>query len=291
VDPEEAAVQTLTAQVQAAVSASAGVEQVPSNLTPTLDRAAYSKQAPFLEGCALTWTKVRQPDCSYGDPAGSVTVSLVGDSHAAQWQPALESTAEQRHWRLQVRTKVTCPLLDLPITSPYLGRRYTECEQWRAQVLDRLRAEHPALVVLAMSHRYGADFGFTSFDPAWVDSLGRTVAQLRSTGAAVLVLGPVPDPRTWAPTCLSEHLTTAVACSPDRDVAVDDAGIAAEARATTAAGGRYADLTALFCTTARCPLVVGNTLVYRDDNHVSVEYATLLGPVVAELVSAALPGG
>jgi peptidoglycan/LPS O-acetylase OafA/YrhL len=290
VDPGEAAVLALTAQVQAAVSASVGVERVPSNLTPTLDRAPYSKQAPFLEGCALTWTKVQQPDCTYGDPAGSVTVSLVGDSHAAQWQPALQSTAEQRHWRLQVRTKVTCPLLDLPIASPYLGREYVECEQWRSRVVDELRAAPPALIVLGMSRRYGDDFGFASYDPRWVDSLARTVVGLR-TIAPVLVLGPIPDPHGNVPTCLSEHLATATACAPTRGAGLDDVGIAAEEAAVTAGGGEYADLADLFCTADRCPVIVGNTLVFRDDNHVTVEYATLLGPVLSALVEESLSGG
>ena len=58
----------------------------------------------------------------------------------------------------------------------------------------------------------------------------------------------------------------------------------------TAGGGQYADLTDLFCTADRCPVIVGNTLVFRDDNHVTVEYATLLGPVLSALVDESLPG-
>src|SRR3954447_7325097 len=42
--------------------------------------------------------------------------------------------------------------------------------------------------------------------------------------------------------------------------------------------GTYADLTDLFCTQVECPLVVGNTLVFRDDNHLTVEYASRAGP-------------
>ncbi len=163
--------------------------------------------------------------------------------------------------------EVTCPLQELRITSPYLGRRYTECEQWRGQVMSRLQAEHPRLVVLDMSRRYGADFGFTSYDPAWLDTLGRTVAQPRGTGATVLVLGPAADPRTSVPTCLSAHLDDATGCAPPR-----------------------ADLTDLFCAPDRCPVVVGNTLVFRDDNHVTAEYARLLAPVMGALVDGAMAG-
>jgi hypothetical protein len=291
-DPREARLQTLIDQVQAAVSASADVSAVPGNLTPPLARASTDTALPFQNGCYRSFTATSQPPCVFGDPAGTSTVALVGDSHAAAWYPAVEPLAEQRHWRLDVLAKATCPfLLDLTIRSPYLGREFTECEQWRSTVLARLRAEHPSLVVLAMSRRYGADFDFTTYDPSWLAALTRTVATLRAAGATVLVLGPVPDPRTWVPTCLSDHLDSATACAPTVGAAVNAPGVASEAAATEAGGGRYAELTRLFCAADRCPPIVGDDLVYRDDNHVTVEYATVLAPVIAAEIETVLPGG
>jgi peptidoglycan/LPS O-acetylase OafA/YrhL len=288
--PEQTAVQALTGQVQAAVVASVDVQAVPSNLEPPLAGASADRPAPFRDGCVLTWTAVRVRTCTYGVAESAITVALVGDSHAAQWEPAFDQVAQQRGWRLDTLGKVTCPLLDLPITSPYLGRRYTECEQWRSEVLDRIRAAPPAVVVLGMTRRYGADFGFTVYGPQWLDTLTRTVADIRATGAAVLVLGPVPDPHTNVPSCLSERLTSAAACAPDRARAVSQPGIAAEAAATAAGGGHYADLTSLFCTPTRCPVIVGDQLVYRDDNHLTVGYAQWLTPVLAAEVDRAMSG-
>ncbi|HEX9178339.1 MAG TPA: acyltransferase family protein [Mycobacterium sp.] len=285
---QDGAVAQMTARVQAAVTASVAVQAVPSNLSPSLAEAPGDKPTVFLNGCVRSWREVGQDECASGDTASATTVALVGDSHAAMWNPAFEPLAQQRHWRLETLGKVTCPLMELPITSPYLGRQYTECEQWRTDVLNRLAAERPRLIVVSMSRRYGADFGFTSFDPAWVNGLSRLVSRLRATGAAVLVLGPIPDPLTTVPTCVSGHLNDAQACSPPRSEAVNDAGNATEAAATTAAGGQYADLTSLFCTTDRCPVIVGNNLVYRDDNHVTIEYAQALGPVIGAIADSAL---
>jgi hypothetical protein len=289
--PQEAAVQGAFAQARNAVAASAGLQAVPSNLDPSLADAPGDKAAVFVNGCVRSWRDLGQSECATGDAASPTTVALVGDSHAAMWNPAFEQLAQQRHWRLETLAKVTCPLQDLRITSPYLGREYTECEQWRAQIMDRLQAEHPRLVVVGMSRRYGADFGFTSYDPAWIDTLGRTVARLRSTGATVLVLGPAPDPQASVPTCLSGHLNDASACAPALGVAIDGGGISAERAATTTAGGHYADLTDLFCTADRCPMIVGNTLVFRDDNHVTTEYAQLLAPVIGALADRAVADG
>jgi peptidoglycan/LPS O-acetylase OafA/YrhL len=287
-DAYRAAVEHAFAQAQAAVAASAGLTAVPSNLTPPLAEAAADKASVFVNGCVRSWRDQGQSECATADTGSSTTVALVGDSHAAMWQPALQQVAEERHWRLETLARVTCPLQDLPITSPYLGREYTECEQWRTEITARLQAEHPRLIVLGIGRRYGGDFGFVSYDPAWIDSLGRLVRQLRDTGASVLVLGPIPDPHSTVPTCLSAHLDDVGACTPARSVAVNDAGIAAEQAATTTGGSRYADLTPLFCTAERCPVIVGNNLVYRDDNHLTISYAQALAPVIGTLADRAL---
>jgi hypothetical protein len=287
-DPYDTAVVQAVAQVQASVANSSGLQQLPSNLSPSLADAPADKPEVFLNGCVRSWREVGQSECASGDVNSSTTVALVGDSHAAMWSPAFEDLAVQRHWRLETLGKVTCPLQDLPITSPYLGREYTECEQWRAEVMSRLQNERPQLIVLSMSRRYGADFGFTSYDPAWMDSLTRLVARLRDTGAKVLVLGPIPDPHGNVPACLSEHIDDATACAQPRDSAMDEAGIRTEAAATAAGGGRYDDITPLFCTATQCPTVIGNNLVFRDDNHVTIEYAKALTPVISALADRAL---
>ena len=273
-------------QVLAAVAKSAEPAPVPANLSPALN--AIAKPEVFINGCVLSWRDVKQPDCVSGDVGAPTTVALVGDSHAAMWQPALEPVARERYWRLETMSKVLCPPMDLPTNSPYLGRRFAECEQWRGDVMARLEKSPPRLIVLDMSRRYGADFGFTSYDQAWQHGLTRLVQRLRGTGASVLVLGPVADPRSTAPTCVSAHMDNAAACAPARSEGLNDVGIAAESTATAAGGGQYARLSELFCTADRCPVIVGNTLVYRDDNHVTTEYARVLAPVLTEFVDKAL---
>jgi peptidoglycan/LPS O-acetylase OafA/YrhL len=291
VDPQEAAVQAVAAQVQVAVAAAADTQAVPSNLTPSLADAPTAKPAVFVNGCVRSWLGTGQDECASGDIAAARTMALVGDSHAAMWQPGLETVAVEEHWRLETMAKVLCPMFDLPTYSPYLGRDYTECDTWRTEVLDRLRAERPQLIVVDMARRYTSDYGFTVYGPEWLAALTRAVSELRATGAVVLVLGPVPDPQGNVPTCLSGHLDSAPACSPERGVAMNDAGIEAEAAAVTAGGGQYASLTDLFCAAARCPVVVGNHLVFRDDNHVSIDYAQFLAPALSAFVDRAVARG
>jgi hypothetical protein len=193
-------------------------------------------------------------------------------------------------------SKGACPLLDLPVNNPLrrLLEDFEHCEEWRGQIMARLRAEHPRLVVVSMWRGYGADeslTGFNAYDTAWIDGLTRFVQQLRGIGAKVLVLGPVPDPHFVVPICLSGYLDDVAACTPSRSTAVNQSGIAAESAATTSGGGQYADVTGLLCTTDRCPVIVGNTLVYLDENHLTLEYSRVLGPVVGTLADRELAHG
>ena len=69
---------------------------------------------------------------------------------------------------------------------------------------------------------------------------------------------------------------------------MNQSGIAAESTATKAGGGHYADVTKLFCTADRCPVIIGNNLVYFDQNHLTVEYSRALEPVIGALADRAL---
>ena len=293
----DAAVQRVFAQVHAAVVASAGLHAVPSNLRPPLDGGAGDGTAFAPNRCFRLQSQGDQPECATGNTASPTTVALVGDSHAAMWNPAFQQIAGQRPWRLEMMAKVGCPLMDVPLTNRLFSRlveHFRRCDQWRDEVMARLRAEHPRLVMVSVWRGYrggnenGWLSGFTPYDPAWINSLTRLVRQLRSFGMQVLVMGPIPDPHTVVPICLSGHLDDVAACTPSRSTAVNGAGIAAESAAARAGGGQYTDLTELFCTTNRCPVIVGNTQVYLDESHLTPEYSRQLAPVIGALADRAL---
>jgi hypothetical protein len=295
IQPYDTAVRQAFAQVRAWVAASADLKAVPSNLEPPLAHASAELKDVFFNGCLLNYFwEMRQPECATGDTASTTTVALVGDSHATMLAPAFQHVAAQRHWRLEILGKAACPPMSVPITNPIHHLLSNLCEQWHGQTIARLRAEHPRLVVVSMYRQYGADGiylpGFKAYDPVWIDTLTHLVQELRSIGAKVLVLGPVPDPHSVVPICLSGHLDDVTACSPPRSTAVNEHGIAAETAATQAGGGQYADLTDLFCTADRCPVIIGNNLVYFDKDHLTAEYTRLLAPVMGALADRVLAG-
>ncbi len=285
-----AVVEQMFTQVQAAVAASASLKAVPSNLDPSLTDAVYRKPSTGdLKGCVLNLLEVVQPECATGDTASSTKVALVGDSNAGMWAPAFGEVATQRRWRLELLGKAGCPMLDLPLNI-FAMRTFTECEEWRSRIIARLQSEHPRLVVLGLS-RHELGMNFAAYTREWTDSLHRLVHVLRGTGADVLVLGPIPDLHSMVPDCLSVHLDDATACSSPRTTAVNQSGVAAEGAATKTGGGQYADITELFCAVDRCPPIVGNTLVYLDEFHLTSEYSRLLAPVMGALADRALASG
>jgi peptidoglycan/LPS O-acetylase OafA/YrhL len=280
--PEELGpVDRMQAQVQSALAVALSQRELPVNLQPALAAAASDKAQPFFDGCLSAWTTPEPADCYYADLAASRTVLLMGDSHAAQWLPAVDTAAKQRGWRVQFLGKSACPPLDTPIFSPYLGRPYTECGQWLRDTIDEVRTEHPALVVVGVARHYDPSYGIGVYGPAWITGLVRTVREIEAAGSPVLVLGPIPKPRSDVPTCLSAHLSDVSRCTLRGSQAVSAAGLAAERAAVIAAGGHYLDLSPLFCTAQLCPVVVGNDLVYRDDNHITTAYAQAMTPLVS----------
>jgi SGNH domain (fused to AT3 domains) len=56
--------------------------------------------------------------------------------------------------------------------------------------------------------------------------------------------------------------------------------VQAERAAVERAGGGYLDVSPWICTRSTCAVVLGNLLVYRDDDHLSTSYPAWLAPLV-----------
>ena len=290
--PPQTPLDRLVGQVQSALAAALRANRVPANLTPSLSNVLDDMAEPFRDGCLASGTATQLSACFYADTATTNTVLLMGDSHAAQWFPAFERYARDRRLRLQLLAKGTCPPLRITVFSPALGRNYTECTRFLDQAIAEVRSIRPRLVVLGVARHYGPAYHFTVYSPQWLAGLAESVRQIRAAGAPVLVLGPIPKPPRDVPNCLSEHLADAQRCTTTQATTLNANGIRAEQAAVLAAGGQYLDLSTLFCTAGRCPVIVGNILLFRDDNHLTTSYPGWLSPVLgAELDAARAAAG
>jgi peptidoglycan/LPS O-acetylase OafA/YrhL len=279
-----------TTAVQAQVARSISEQNVPANLEPTLTGARTDEPPVFVDGCMDGYTDTSLLHCTFAATTATTTVVLFGDSHAAMWFPAVDHAASQYGWRLVTWTKATCPPFPVPIFSPVLGRTFTECDEWRAEVLRELTAMHPALVILGVARHYTDIYNFTPYSAVWLAGLGQEVSAIRSTGAQVMVMGPIPKPPFDVPGCLSAHMTDAAACTVPLSTGIDSNGMAAERAVVERNGGTYVVTQPWLCAGSSCAVMVDNLVVYRDDNHLTQAYADFLAPVVGPTMQEALAG-
>jgi hypothetical protein len=222
------------------------------------------------------------PTCIYGNPDSSVIVALFGDSHAAQWFPALEAVATDRNWRLEVFVKSGCPTADVRIKREYLD---PECQAWRANVIASMTSVRPTLLIVA-STAYdpgGSDVGKDS-DTVWRRGLTATLDQMRPHADKLLIIGDTPLPAHEVPNCLTAFPTNVPYCGTTRDQGVDRSRLALEKDIAQQFDGQFVDPTGWVCGTSACPVIEGNIIVWRDNNHVSATMSTFLAPLMAAVV-------
>ncbi|MFF7213704.1 acyltransferase family protein [Streptomyces sp. NPDC008238] len=258
---------------------------LPANLRPGLARIKSSSSAVYRDGCHIGYESEATPRCVYGDRSAPKTVVLFGDSHAAQWFPALDRLARAHHWRLVSLTKASCKVAD--VTTVYQGRPYTSCDRWRTRELARIRSLHPALVVAASSD--AADLAGPSGDPRarWTEGFERTYRELRASGAEVLAVEDTPWPDADAVECAGEHPLELRRCASEIGRAVRDPDKKREiTEAAAATGVTVLDPAPWLCGAGGvCPVVVDDTFVYRDDSHLSESYAEAIAPVLDHAIA------
>ncbi len=189
------------AEVQQAIEAGVATGAAPRNLTPEPAAAAEDTPPSSSDGCHADYLVVKQPACVFGDPAGTHTAVLFGDSHMEQWLPAFDAAAKQAHWRIINWTKAACPPAQLSVFAPVLNRQYTECNTWRSQTLARIADLHPDLVFVSQSENVVS----SSVSPStWTSATLQTLNELRSTtGAKVEFIQDIPIPNFDIPTCVA----------------------------------------------------------------------------------------
>ena len=255
---------------------------VPRDLSPSLTAARRDEDPLIADGCGLSLAGTRPPVCKYGDPNGSVTVALVGDSHASNWFPALESLARQRSWRLVPFTKHSCVFVDMRIWSPHLKREYTECATWRENVVERLAELRPHLVVIA-SNRWFPVLDDRDNEP---ERQGRAMARLiERLPGTVAIMVDTPRSDVDVPACLAKHPDAIERCTTSRTAAFGWRHLRRETEAARRSEATVVDLSDVACPTDPCPPIIGTNLVYRDHHHLTATFAASL----ADVLGAALP--
>jgi peptidoglycan/LPS O-acetylase OafA/YrhL len=265
------------------------VVRLPADVRPALANARNDEERLRRDGCLAFEGVTRPPDCVYGAPKGAFTVGLVGDSHAAQWFPALERIALARRWRIVTFVKVSCPFLDMRVGNAALKREYRECAVWNDAAVARLQSIEPDLTLVSMS-RF-AIHPILARDVS-LAAQGAALARMidRVPGRVALILD-TPDAGRDIPGCLARHVADVRMCAIDRDVAFAGSLGAIETAAATATGAALIDLTADICQADPCPVVADGMIVFRDMRHLTATFSRSLAADLDRALRPILEGG
>ncbi len=225
--------------------------------------------------------------CPFGDPDGTTTVALVGDSKAMQWLPALQEAGRDRGWRIVTWGKSSCAFADAPATEA--GTAYPECDAWNEAVVRALRADPPDVVVtsgVATTAWTGTGAARTPL----VDGYAARWRSLADGGLPVVVVGDSPLSPDDLDVCAARHPQELSRCAFPGASATSGSGLPVQREAAAAAGSGVAllDLTAWVCPEGLCPAVIGHVAVHRAGDHITATYASTLAPEVGRAVDDAL---
>jgi hypothetical protein len=252
-----------------------------SELFRKYDRAVQDIPGVYRKDCAPARPDPHPAMCFFGEVTQpQSTVVLFGDSHAAEWFPALQEIAEVQHWRLATIVKPGCTPLNMRVDP----QMYLVCEEWRRAAIEEIGALRPDLVIVTSASRaVDTDGKFLADVQVWEQGARDTFAALARQGVKVRFIRDTPFAGYDVPGCLAQAEwdgrtqcpapVSAVALSPDV--------YAAEERAAQGLGNvKFLDLSDRMCGPDRCYLEIGGQVIYRDGDHLTASFSRTLGAVL-----------
>ncbi|MEV4414710.1 acyltransferase family protein [Catellatospora sp. NPDC049609] len=211
--------------------------------------------------------------CLFGDPASDTRVVLFGDSHALQWFPALEQIGRSHGWAVEVLGKSSCPVPVVAISIANQPKANESCVAWRNNTVDRiLKGPKPKFIMV------GTLMKKASVGKPYVDAWDDTLTRLAASGAPIVYLRDTPYPNKDVPECVSGIAPGSTACDFKHDPGVLPDAMADLIRDGKRPGVHLLDFTADLCPLERCPVVIGDLLVYHDQSHISATAARDYAP-------------
>ncbi len=254
-----------------------GTAFVPSNLTPSLRTATDDTGELYTDGCQQSLHQSAVLTCTFGDPESDVTVALYGDSHAGRWFPALKLVAERSHVRLVTYVKSGCRSVEL--TKNWAASSNATCDAWRAAVVETLNATPPDVILLTNHIGVPAAGAEKRFAADWTDGITTSLSRLPAA-SRVVSLADTPDFASDPDACLATHVTDALLCAQPRAAVLSEELDTAQREVAAQLGRDYVNLSDYFCGVDTCWPIIGSTLVYSDEHHITAHFSEALAPAL-----------
>ncbi len=229
----------------------------------------------YATGCTADLIDASPKLCTFGETSNPVsTVVLFGDSHAAQWFPALKEIAESRHWKLITIVKSACSPMNVRILRN-VGA-IEACEQWRKLAIAAIEDIRPNMVVMSTSSLYRQRDGSKLIDASdWEKGSRDTFLAVARHGIAVRLIRDTPHADYDVPSCLAQLAWNGRATCPPllRGSALSPDIYQAELRASANIENvKVIDMSDAICGVDSCDTQQGDVVKYRDGDHLTSSY-------------------
>jgi peptidoglycan/LPS O-acetylase OafA/YrhL len=228
---------------------------IDSGFTVSLDDVR-SKPKINEDGCHIHIRQTVSPRCEYGDLTSDQTIVLYGDSHAAQWFPALDLIGKKRGIKIVSLTKSACPSAEVikELSSQYDVK---DCQAFRDSSVARINRIKPLAVILTGMQPFTAPYSDESARSWWLAGESTVFNRIKSATKFPIYLTDTPLPQIDIPDCLVAG--RGAKCDTSRPVAAE-----------VAPGLIPINPTPWLCTDT-CPAIVDGIIAYRDKSHLTVE--------------------
>ena len=235
---------------------------IPSELQATL--ATASEDRSNIGTCSAYHAEVSRL-CEFGDPRGTSTWTLIGNSHSAMWIPTIGEIAKRRHLRFIPLVKEACGY------DEYFGYRSRgTCAKWYKWMRTQVQAMHPDTIFIGI-------YAYRE----WGQALRGILGDLAGIAKRVVVIGDAPGQPVAPVDCLLGGGATLKTCVSKASV-TKIAALRTGAAIARSSGADFVDVESWFCYRSRCPSVVGSMITYVDRGHVTRTYAKFLATDLAK---------
>ncbi len=262
---------------------------LPARVKPSLRWAKWDRPQ-IAKRCVLGYLSTQLLRCRDGDLDGTKSIVLMGDSHATAMLDPIRRAARTEGWRVTSMLKGACAVMPGTMTRLHwsLDRGHA-CRTWRRKALQAIKADPPDLLVvtnsdnLAFVDRQGKSVPKWQRPALWREGIIRLAAELPA-GTELLFFGDVPDNRVKPITCLKRHPGDMSRCVTVRVPPNKRKVEVAQRAAIKATGQHFATLHNKICPSDPCPLVQGQTMIWRSEGHLSGTFARKLTPSLRKIL-------
>jgi peptidoglycan/LPS O-acetylase OafA/YrhL len=215
------------------------------------------------DGCHIHFGQTVSPLCQYGDKESKESIVLYGDSHAAQWLPALDIVGRKNGFKIISLTKSACPSAEVikELSSQY---QVADCQAFRDSSVARIAKERPVAVIMTGMQPFTAPNSNVNSRNWWLTGESKAFARVKKFTDFPIYLTDTPLPSVDIPTCLAEMARED--CDTSRPISPE-----------VAPGLIAINPTPWLCE-RNCSAVIDGIVVYRDKSHLSVAMSEYLAP-------------